>query len=577
MSLLVLKITPALYHNGTEPALHHNGTRPVKFFAIPLIFLFIFGLVTVQPLQAQFVDTAVVEEVNMVIGELETLQVYALTRASITNPGVADIVEYGDTEIVIIAKQVGQTSIFIWDELDKRSVLINVAAQTLDLVKTRMEDLFDAATIYEAEIAINDNEHKVVITGDIPLHKMGQFKNIVESFEGQTIDLTREDKSEDLIEVDIQITELNQTLTKSLGVEWFATGGSVTLTDTGAGGFLNPLYVEELPTFDGSIGDFFKIGDFSRTSQIVAKVNALLDEGKARLLSNPKLVVISGEEASFLIGGEIPIRTTTAAENTVQENVTFKEYGIGMTITPTIRKGKIDVLLLAEVSDIDAANKVGDDVAFTSRTAQTSLYLDDGQTIVLAGLIKERESETVRKVPFLGDIPIIGLLFRARFTPVPNEDQEIVIMLTPRILTDRKSEFAKMEVERKKGKIVPDQLHQRNRMPMPSYLEFEPSVTVLPQGMDSYIQMVKKQIAQSIIYPREAQEYGWEGTVKLGLLILNDGTLAFASIKESSGYDIFDNIALNSVKKTAPFSIFPSGSDLQELDVIIPIVYSLKP
>ena len=73
-----------------------------------------------------------------------------------------------------------------------------------------------------------------------------------------------------------------------------------------------------------------------------------------------------------------------------------------------------------------------------------------------------------------------------------------------------------------------------------------------------------------------ALQYGWEGTVKLGVLILNDGTLAFALVKDSSGHDVFDEVALNTAKKLAPFSAFPSNTDLQELNMTIPIVYSLN-
>jgi len=98
----------------------------------------------------------------------------------------------------------------------------------------------------------------------------------------------------------------------------------------------------------------------------------------------------------------------------------------------------------------------------------------------------------------------------------------------------------------------------------------------LPAGGLTYSELVQKRIANAIIYPEEAREYGWEGTVKIALHILSDGTLAYAAIKESSGYELFDQCALQTAKNLAPYSNFPSGSDLQELNVTVPIVYSLE-
>ena len=98
----------------------------------------------------------------------------------------------------------------------------------------------------------------------------------------------------------------------------------------------------------------------------------------------------------------------------------------------------------------------------------------------------------------------------------------------------------------------------------------------VPQEMKDYVRELQKQIAQNVVYPKEAEQYGWEGTVSLGLLILRDGTLAYALVKESSGHEIFDEYALNTAKNIAPYGSFPSGTKLQELKISVPIIYSLK-
>ncbi|MCA9399904.1 MAG: pilus assembly protein N-terminal domain-containing protein, partial [Candidatus Omnitrophica bacterium] len=368
-----------------------------------------------------------VEEIHLLKGELESVYVQDLTRLAVANPDVVDVNDATSDEIVIVGKDIGQTAIFIWDVGGKRTVMVYVHNQDLNIVKKRLEELFKEAGIYEIDITLNEKEGSVVLSGFLPKEKRMAYELIIGKFSSEILDLVKDEQNDDLIQIDLQITELNETLLKGLGVEWFSAGqeDSVSISGGGFGGTNNPIYAETPPETDGSIKDFFKIGQFNRTSTFVAQINAYLTEGKARLLSAPKLVTVSGEEASFLVGGEIPITTTTVNENGAAENVEYKEFGVGMTIIPTIRKNKIDIQLNMEVSDIDPTNSQGGDVAFTTRTAQTRLYLDDGQTIIIAGLIRQTDSEEVRKVPFLADIPVLGALFRTRGTPVLNEDKEL--------------------------------------------------------------------------------------------------------------------------------------------------------
>ena len=94
--------------------------------------------------------------------------------------------------------------------------------------------------------------------------------------------------------------------------------------------------------------------------------------------------------------------------------------------------------------------------------------------------------------------------------------------------------------------------------------------------MVSYVQIIQQRIAQQIVYPDKARQYGWEGTVKLALHILSDGTLVQAVVKQPSGYDLFDDQALNIAKNLAPYASFPSELTLQELTITVPIIYSLE-
>lgn len=509
-------------------------------------------------------------ELYMVVGEIETLRFTSLMRVSVGNPDIADVAEVEGDGMSVIGKNAGQTDIFYWDNNGKNQISVFVYLQQMDLIYDRTRRLLKTVGLDQVKVEKNEKEGKVVLSGGIPKYQTDIFERVKDVVLENIIDLTEEENIDDLVQIDMQVTELTTTLTKELGIDWFT--GEQTINDDGTTTTVyednfNPTYIEHYPGFDGSVKDFFKIGDFRRSlsTVLLAKVNALVSEGKGRILSKPKLVVKSGKEASFLVGGEIPIRSTTVSTQGTTENVSYKNYGIGMMITPEIREGKIDISLNLELSDIDRANAVGENVAFSTRTAQTQLYLDDHETVVLAGLIRKATGETFRKVPYLNRVPILGLLFRSRKSAGPNEDQEIVISLTPTILRQRPV------VERKNDLVV--------AKTKPTQTFYNPAggyYSGIPKEMANYVNDVQRKISSAISYPDEAVPYGWEGTVKLGLLILQDGTLAYVSIRESSGYDIFDKTAIDTARnKIGSYGPFPSDTNLQELDITIPIVYSL--
>ncbi len=530
---------------------------------------------------ADVVDSIYTDEVYMLKGELVSVKVYSATQLAVVDESVIDLVDEEKDELLILGKSEGETTLFIWDEHGKRTMTFFVAEQMLEITRTRIKKLLDTANIHEIELKLNEKEGKVIALGNIPEDEKEQFSQIIDSFGDKVINLVKDDEVLDLIQIDLQVTELSTSVTKNLGIEW-STGKQ---TDTGTGSFttkttgssFSPSYLEKMPLSDGSIGDYFKIGKFFRSDQsaLVARINALYEEGKAKVLSRPKLVVVSGEEASFLVGGEIPIRTTSSSATGTQENVSFKSYGISMSITPTIKKEKIDMQMNVEISDIDAANASNNTVAFTTRSTSTRLYLDNGQTIILAGLIKHNRATKIKKLPFVSSIPIVGLLFRSKSMPTPDLDQEMVISVTPHILArnrnDSNEEKRRESLDEESGDFLV--LKKAKSIPVSRALPYYAGV---PQEMKGYIQEVQKTIAQAITYPEQAQEHNWEGTVKLGMLILNDGTLAYALVKESSGHEIFDEDAIRIAKSIAPYKNFPSNVNIQELNIMIPIVYKMN-
>jgi len=494
------------------------------------------------------------EEIQMLRGDLQTIKVHSLTRVSVSNPEVADFSSVESDQVVVLAKKAGQTEVFLWDEHGKRTISVRVLEENLQSLKSRLEAFLKTTHMEGVSFLVSAYEGKLIAIGDLPKDKKAEFVKMIAPFTNSVRDLVKEEVVEDLVQIDVQIAEVSSTVSKTLGLDWT---NALTYTESPAG-FVST-----------AARDVFAVGPLSRTTQILTTLRALITEGKGRILSKPKLVVISGKEASFQVGGQIPITTTTTSSGgNVQGNVEFKDYGIGLTITPIIKNNKVDVKMQVNVSDIDAANAVGQNVAFTTRRAQTQLFLEDGQSVVLAGLIKHNEGQQIKKIPFLGDIPLIGLAFRLKSTPTANADTELVITLTPTII--------RQNPQKPQSAAKPSEVKSKSQPTPDKVLESKDQTSAAPttdELITAYMKSIQEKIIKSINYPYEAKEKGWTGVVKLSLHILKDGSLADVSVKESSGYNIFDKDAMDTAQIAAPYDPFPESLKLDDLIVTAPIVY----
>ncbi len=528
------------------------------------------------------------DEVYLTRGDLENIRAYELFRVSITIPGVIDIVEMEDDKILIIGRNAGDTTLYIWDRYGKRTIDIHVADRELGSVKTRIENLMEKDNLKGIDLEIDRKEGKIIATGEVSPTDLLEFERIIDPFFMVVMNLVKQESTNDLVQIDAQITELTGTYSETLGIDWT---DALTYNETVPSGHIE------------NFGNIFKLGDFARSTAIQTTLNALVNEGKARVLSRPKLVVRSGRDANFLVGGEVPIVTTSiSSSGASQQDVTFKDYGVGIDIQPTIYgKDAIELNLNIEVSDIDRSTNYSGQPAFTTRNTETSLYVKENETIVIAGLIKENRGETLERVPFLSDIPVVGLLFRKK-TRSNDTDTELVITISPSILRQGEREsysneyplnlsllderleppvYAKGEEIMMPGRIRPVQavLPQSGKKVMTprgiSGMEQPVYSVTIPSELMPYARAVQRKIARRIIYPSQARELGLSGTVKLSLHLKRDGSLSTVRVQESSGHELFDQDALNLVKELSPYDGFPKKSGFSELTLSIPIVYRL--
>jgi pilus assembly protein CpaC len=218
--------------------------------------------------------------------------------------------------------------------------------------------------------------------------------------------------------LEVRVSEMSRGTVKQLGINQatWQNGGIGRATDTQNGPFL------------GFLSNIFG-------STLSVEFEALERQGLVRTLANPNLVALSGETANFLAGGEFPIPIGVDAQGRVA--IEFKQFGVALAFTPTVlADGMVNLRVAPEVSSIDREVSIELD-GFTIpglkvRRAVTSLELRDGQSFAMAGLIQSDFSDTVRAIPLLGKIPIIGALFRS--TSFQKQETELVITVTPRIV-----------------------------------------------------------------------------------------------------------------------------------------------
>jgi len=231
------------------------------------------------------------------------------------------------------------------------------------------------------------------------------------SFESSTLPVRVIDH---VVQIDVQILELNRNDALNLGVQWFQNPWLV----QGNG----QLQIQEnLPTT--------MVGTFT-FSNVEASIQALMNEGRARLLATPRLLVQSGQSASFLVGGSVPVVSTSTLGSS---NVQYTQYGTQMQISPiVVSPNEIFINVTAQVSQLDPANAVDGNQALLNRGASTNLTAGSGNSFAIAGLLSSQSGDVTSKVPGLGDLPILGELFKFRSNT--QDDVETVVLLTPYIV-----------------------------------------------------------------------------------------------------------------------------------------------
>ncbi|UCB56766.1 MAG: TonB family protein [Candidatus Omnitrophota bacterium] len=491
------------------------------------------------------------EEVQLVTNELKIIPVQELKRVAIGDPAVADMTILSAREVMLMAKSSGTTSLIIWDASGQRSFNITVLGKDLEKIAQKIRELLVSSDIQG--VTVKAQEDGVYVTGEVlTQYELDKVKSVLAPFATNTTNLVRLKERQPLVEIDVNVLEVACDDVKRLGFDW-SNLLPITYTEPSGTRTAGSSY-DPKSHITGKAPKLWRTFKWDR-STIDARLNFLIEEGKARTLSNPKLVTLSGKEASFLVGGETPYVTVETEGRT---KVEWKEYGINLKILPEVNtKNEIRIVMNAEVSDLGSSVlEQGYSIpSVTTRKAQTELFLNEEDTIFLAGLIRNRDSENIDRLPWLSKVPILGEMFK--YNNLTDTRTELVISLTPRIIGE-KADFEYIASEMLKQEAI---------------LAARSAYTEEVSPLDSYNQMIEDIITNAVVYPEAAREVGLEGMVKIELRLLSDGRLKEAKIRESSGFSTLDRAALAAVQAVDAYPSFPSQIAEEELLLSVPVVF----
>lgn len=354
-------------------------------------------------------------------------------EVSVANPAIADVAALSDESIYVLGKAPGRTTLTIFGENGRLITNVDVMV-TPDLTefKQRLSDILPGEPI-----EVRSANGGIVLSGTVSgARKVARAMELASKYAGENVTNLMNVGGSQQVMLKVRFAEVQRSASKQLGLNVGAVfGGQDYSGRLETNQFLSG---DNAPggAFAGSTGAFAIGGLALQLGDVLVDVilNALEQKGLARSLAEPNLVAQSGDTASFLAGGEVPI---PVSGNDGQIDVEFKPFGVALSFTPTVVDGDIiNIELETEVSSIDSAIQVTSNgisvPGFQVRRASTTIELRDGQSFAIAGLLRETFVDNVSQVPFLGDVPVLGTLFRS--ADFNNDQTELVIVVTPQLV-----------------------------------------------------------------------------------------------------------------------------------------------
>lgn len=412
---LAVGVFPAVFSSAQAEALRvvRNGTDSV--LSVPM-------------------NRAVVVESDVPFAEL-----------SIANPTIADISSLSDRTIYVLGKAPGATTLTLLDASGKLITNVEVrVAPDISEFKERLRQILP-----NERIEVRTANDGIVLSGTVSsIQRLQRALDLAERYAPERVSNLMTVGGVQQVMLKVRFAEMNRTVAKSFSSS-IAAGGTNGSLETGTwldfnNGLGSPITVQDGTL--GALGFSFDVGSL----EIGILLEALEQKGVVRTLAEPNLTALSGQEAKFLAGGEYPIPVS-------QENgavtVEFKPFGVELNFIPRVVDGDlINLELEAAVSAIDTSNAYEDGTfsiaAFRRRETSTTVEMRDGESFAVAGLLEDDFQDTVGQVPWIGDVPVLGALFRS--SDYQRNQSELVIIVTAHLVTPTQSEALALPTDRVK-------------------------------------------------------------------------------------------------------------------------------
>lgn len=364
---------------------------------------------------------AAADDYIVAVNQSQVLTFNGIQRIAIANPEIADVVVVSGSEVLLLGKAPGGTTLHVWSSEGKRSFQVNVAAQDRQIAG-EIQRLLGYSDLQVGKI-----NQTIVLEGTVSdQYQRSRAEKAAGAYGEKVVNLL-ELRNPKQVKIEAKILEINKDKTDKLGIRWgnapsapgvFALGQSYTAANSIAG--QNQVF-----------------GWFGSYADLNAQIDALVQTGEARVLASPHLIALSGEKASVLVGGEIPVPVSVSNG---QIAIEWKSYGVKLLIEPEVNSEQfIQSKVQTEVSSVDWNSThrifIGSGLSIpplTMRKAETTIVLKSGQTLVVGGLISEQVNNDVYKIPLLGDLPLLGPMFRSK--SITHSRTELIILLTPTVI-----------------------------------------------------------------------------------------------------------------------------------------------
>ena len=349
------------------------------------------------------------------------------------------------TEIMVNGKAAGETSLIIWEVGGERQ-FFNLSVRSAAVVSSiRLEGLRRElrTELPGQNVKVTAENDTVFLRGTVKDIGSSERAAQIAATAGKVVNLLYAEvpTSDPQILLKVRFASVDRNLEKQLGINFFSTGFGNTLAGVSTGQFSPPSV--SLPSSGTSatanLSNELNLFAFLPGLNLGASLQALESKGVVQVLAEPNVMAINGKQASFLAGGEYPYPVVqgTSAGGAGAVTIQFKEYGVRLNFVPTITpRGTIRLQVAPEVSSLDFTNAIqisGFDVpAITTRKMRTEVELSDGQSFAISGLLDNRENEVFQKIPFLGDVPILGKLFQSMQKTRTNT--ELLVIVTPEVV-----------------------------------------------------------------------------------------------------------------------------------------------